>query len=309
MILSKIKLMFEYFSPSKNFDLIDGSSEIKHEWENMNSVKKSFELHGHRGARGLAPENTLPSFEQAIEIGVDAIELDVVITKDEKVLVSHEAWMNPEICLDKNKREIQLSDLDKYRIFQMNFEETQDFDCGLKSNERFPEQFNEECTKPLLSSVLQMSRALSKNHGKKLKYSIEIKSFPEGDEIFHPKPSRFSRLVVEVIRKYVNEDSVYIQSFDKRILQHFKSYYPAYKLGYLIEHNNLDQALDELGFQPHFYGIKHSFIDAKTIKQAHKNDCKVFAWTVNEENDLERLVNLNIDTIVTDYPNKALRYK
>ncbi len=98
MILSKLKHMFRYFSTSKNYDLIDVESvKVNSEKSKKFPPKKQFELHGHRGARGLAPENTLPSFEQAIEIGVDALEMDVLVTKDNKVLVSHEAWMKPRM--------------------------------------------------------------------------------------------------------------------------------------------------------------------------------------------------------------------
>lgn len=311
MIFSKLKHMFQYFSTSRNYDLVHAEKLIsQHEPQKMNMKKSvNFELHGHRGARGLAPENTLASFEQAIEIGVDAIEMDVVITKDEKVLVSHEAWMNPEICLAPNGTEIELSELDKHRIYQMTFEETQAYECGMKSPIKFPHQMNEESTKPLLSSVLQMGVALSKNHGKQLKFNIELKSFPEGDGIFHPKPAKFCRLVIEVIRKYVDENKVYIQSFDARILKHFNTYYPGIKLGYLIENHDVDKAIEELNFTPYFLGIRHTAIDAVLAKKVKAKECKLFAWTVNTKEEMKTLIDYGIDAIITDYPNIGFELK
>lgn len=311
MNLFKLKPMFQYFSTSKNYDLIHPieSNTICAKKAITKPKNKAFELHGHRGARGLAPENTLSSFEQAIEIGVDAIELDVVVTKDDQVIVSHEAWMNPEICLAPNGKEIQLHELDNHRIYQMTFDETQAYECGMKSPSNFPNQLNEESTKPLLASVLQMGTALSKNHGRNLKFTIEIKSFLEGDEIFHPKPAKFCRLVIEAIRKYTDEDKVYIQSFDHRILKHFNTYYPNIKLGYLIENKEVDKAIANLNFTPHYLGIKHIYIDSELIKIAKNKGFKVFAWTVNEKEEMQMLVNIGVDAIITDYPNIGFHLK
>lgn len=310
MILAKIKDMFQYFSTSKNYDLVYlENMDVNSPVDKVQAKKKHFELHGHRGARGLAPENTLPSFEQAIEIGVDALEMDVVITKDEKVLVSHEAWMSPEICTAPKGNQISLSELDKHRIYKMTFKETQAYDCGLKSPHKFPHQLNEECTKPLLSSVLQMATALAKNHGRKLKFNIEIKSFPQGDDIFHPKPAKFCRLVIETIRKYTTEENVYIQSFDSRILQHYHAYYPNVKLGYLIEDDTTGNTLETLGFSPYFIGLKYTQINKETLKKAKQIDAKIFAWTVNDVHTMQALIQLGVDAIITDFPNMALHLK
>ena len=113
-----------------------------------------FDIQGHRGARGLRPENTIPAFLMALDSGVTTIELDVAITKDKRVVVSHEPWMSAEICLDPNGNDIPKKEEMKYNIYQMTYEQVKQFDCGLKPHERFPEQQKMKIHKPLLSDVI-----------------------------------------------------------------------------------------------------------------------------------------------------------
>jgi glycerophosphoryl diester phosphodiesterase len=117
-----------------------------------------FDLQGHRGARGLMPENTIPAFLEALNYGVTTLELDVVITKDGEVLVSHEPYMSHEMCLKPTGETISAEEAAKYNIYKMTYAETQQFDCGMKPHPRFPEQKKIKATKPLLRNVVAASR-------------------------------------------------------------------------------------------------------------------------------------------------------
>lgn len=272
------------------------------------SKKYDFEILGHRGARGLSPENTLAAFEKAIELGVNALELDVVITKDEKVLVSHEAWMNPKICLYKGNP-IEANSGKKHNIYQMTYTQTQDYDCGSLVHPDFEEQDNETATKPLLKDVLQMGYALSKNHGIPIKFSIEIKSFEEGDDIYHPQPEKFVHLVLKSVKKHAKTKDVIIQSFDLRILNEVKQQSPKMKVALLTENQDLNTLLKKLNFVPEVFSPHFKMVNQEMIQEVKNHEMKLIPWTVNDMEDMQQLLNLGVDGIITDYPDRALKLK
>lgn len=142
----------------------------------------SFDLQGHRGARGLAPENTIPSMLKALEFGVTTLELDVVITKDLKVVLSHEPWMSHEICNNEEGGEMSAEEGKVNMIFQMTYAEIKQFDCGSKQHHRFPEQQNQTAIKPLLKDVVAATETwCNKNQQPLPEFNIETKCTPAGE--------------------------------------------------------------------------------------------------------------------------------
>ena len=109
-----------------------------------------FDLQGHRGARGLRPENSIPAFIIALDSGVTTVELDLAITKDKQIVVSHEPWMSSSICLQPDGSAISEKDQKSFNIYQMDYEEVRQFDCGSKGHDGFPDQVKLPTTKPLL---------------------------------------------------------------------------------------------------------------------------------------------------------------
>ena len=270
--------------------------------------KYNFEVIGHRGARGLAPENTLAAFEKAIEIGVNTLEMDVVLTKNKKVLVSHEAWMSAKICVHKNKA-IEPEQEQKHNIYKMKYAKTQEYDCGSLIHPDFDEQENEKTTKPLLKDVLQMASALSRNHGTSIQYLIEIKSSPDGDFIFHPDPKEFVNVVLNELEAYADLKHVCLQSFDWRILNEIKNKNPEVKVALLTYDISLENALDKLKFIPEIYAPHFKQINKNLVSLAKANGMHIFAWTVNEIEDMHDVLQLGVDGIITDYPNRAIKLK
>jgi glycerophosphoryl diester phosphodiesterase len=134
--------------------------------------EKEIDIQGHRGCRGLLPENSLPAFEKAIDLGVNTLELDIAITKDNKVVVSHEPFMNPVICYNLEGKSIPDSLEKYYNLYKMNYEDIKEFDCGSKFHPRYPKQVKLKTYKPLLSEVFDL--VTSKNSDPK--FNIEIKS-------------------------------------------------------------------------------------------------------------------------------------
>src|SRR5882762_6338048 len=194
-----------------------------------------FDVQGHRGARGLMPENTIPAFLLALDSGVSTLEMDLVITKDKQVIVSHEPWMSAAYCLDPSGREIKEKDEKKYNIFLMDYDQVKQWDSGSKVNSKFPEQKKMKTSKPLLAEVIVAVENHIKNFTKyEVDYNIEIKSEVETDNRFHPRPEPFSDLTYHVIDQYLPWDRVVIQSFDQRVLRYWHKKYPGVKLALLI---------------------------------------------------------------------------
>jgi glycerophosphoryl diester phosphodiesterase len=275
-----------------------------------------FDVQGHRGARGLMPENTIPAFLIALDSGVTTIEMDLAVTKDRKLVVSHEPWMNHLICLDPSGNTIDSAQAMRTNIFQMMYDEVKLWDCGSKGNARFPEQQKFKIAKPLLIDVIAAVEAHIKSYSRyEVDYNIEIKSDPRGDNAYHPTPQEFSDLVVSTLTEYLPMERVVIQSFDFRVLQYIHKHYPKIKLAALVENKkSVDVNLKELGFIPHIYSPDWKLLTMGDIKYLHtkkpdsvKNGQKlrVVPWTVNQEKDMKALKKMGVDGLITDYPNRA----
>jgi glycerophosphoryl diester phosphodiesterase len=269
----------------------------------------TFDLQGHRGARGLAPENTLYAFQKALELGVNTLELDVVVTKDNQIVVSHEPWMNADICSGPDVNSMTKETEKDYNIYQMTYEEVLTYDCGSKYNPAFPNQQLESASKPLLKEVLHMADSISKNHGKKINFNIELKSSSEGDELYHPKPQVFVKLVMDLLQQETNMERVNLQSFDFRILKELHQSHPEVRLAVLVYETDVDSALEELGFVPEIYSPYFPLVNKSMVDTVHSKGMKLIPWTVNEPEQMKSLLKLGVDGLITDYPDRALKFK
>ncbi|MDT8416080.1 MAG: glycerophosphodiester phosphodiesterase [Flavobacteriaceae bacterium] len=276
----------------------------------MNSCQNHpvFDLQGHRGARGLLPENTWPAFEKALSLGVTTLEMDVVITKDHLVVVSHEPWFNPAICLSPDGKKLPDTDTAKVLLYALNYDEIATYDCGSLGNPRFPEQEAMKVHKPLLSDVISKAEAYTKTHGRDaVAYNIEIKSTVEGDGTEHPDVAIFSDLVYEQIKSLPRE-RLTIQSFDFRVLRYFHQKYPDVRLAALVEESGTSrERIAELGFTPAIYSPEHVLLIPEEIAYLHDLNIKVIPWTVNEVADMKQLLDWGVDGLITDYPNRAVQ--
>jgi len=270
-----------------------------------------FDIQGHRGARGLMPENTIPAFLVALDSGVNTIELDLAVTKDGQLVVSHDPWMSASICTDPTGKSFDEKSSMKFNIYKMTYAQVKEWDCGSRGNVNFPEQVKMSITKPLLSDVI----VAVENHIKsftryEVDYSIEIKSLPEGDNKFHPKPEAFSDLVFSLIDQYLPLDRVVIQSFDFRVLKYWHEKYPEVRLAALVENKkSVTDNMDDLGFTPSIYSPYFKLLTKADVTELHRKKIRVIPWTVNEPADMLSLKGMNIDGFITDYPDRAARFK
>ena len=264
---------------------------------------RTIDIQGHRGCRGLLPENTLYAFKKAIELGVHTLELDVAVSKDNVVVVSHEPFMSRTICLDPYGNEIPVRDDKNYNLYQMSFNSIKQFDCGSKDHPRYPKQEKVKTYKPSLDEVIKSSKALNPD----IKFNIEFKAKPKYDGVFTPNPKEFVQLVLDVVN---TNDAFYktnLQSFDLRILEEIKLQSPNMKVAILIDRNeSISEKPKQLSYKPEIISPYYKLLDAKTVKNLQSEGFKVTPWTVNSIKDLKRMLDFQVDGIITDYPNRLI---
>lgn len=275
-----------------------------------NCFAQEFDIEGHRGCRGLMPENSIQAMKKAIDLGVTTLELDVVISADGKVLLSHEPFLSHEICLDSNGKEITEANEKSFNLYQMPYNAIRQCDCGSKIHPRFLSQTKIKTYKPLLAEVIDSVAFYIKSRypGRVIHYNIETKSAIEGDAVFHPKPEAFVDLLLKVIEEKKIAAITYIQSFDVRTLQYLHKIRPQFKTVLLVENKfSVKENLKLLGFTPNVYSPEFILLDEETIQYLHKKKVKVIPWTVNEIADMKKIIDLGVDGLISDYPDRYFK--
>lgn len=267
-----------------------------------------FDLQGHRGARGLAPENTIPAFRTALEIGVTTLEMDVVISKDGVVVVSHEPWMAGEKCRTPDGERIAAGKA-RHRIYERTYEQIAGYDCGSLTLEEFPEQKPTAAPKPRLRDVLQMAETYVKEHDRPpVFYNIETKSRPEWDGTFHPDPSIFAERVLAVVEDEDVAPRTTIQSFDPRTLEAVHRQNTVVRTALLVGWSGSDGLEDDLAtlsFVPDIYSPNARLVDEALVEAVHDRGLQLIPWTVNEPDAMKQLIRLGVDGLITDYPDRG----
>ncbi len=270
---------------------------------------KKIEIHGHRGCRGYFPENTLSSFIHAVNLNLDAIELDVVISKDLQVVVSHEPFMHRKKCLWPNLIPISKEQEQLLYLFQLNYEEIKKFDCGLLAHANYPLVKLGPAYKPLLTAVITaVEKECREKKRTPIKYNIELKSEPHLIGYAQPGYEQYINLVLDTVKKFNIENRLIIQSFDKEILRTIRKLDTKIVLSLLIE-DSVDplQHIEQLGFIPDILASDYIYLNAENIKRLQKQNVKVFAFTVNQISAIENQINMGVDAIISDYPDIIAR--
>jgi len=250
-------------------------------------------VHGHRGARAIYPENTLPAFEYAIHQGADVLEMDLAVTKDNVLVISHDPHLNPEICTGPHPgiaiRELTLAELKQY-------------DCGALKNPHFPKQQPVPGTHiPTLDEVLNLSRLGT------FQFNIETKSFPDRPELT-PPPQEFARLMLDRIRKHKVESRVIMQSFDFRTLHAMKKLAPEIRLAALYEGSprpfvDIAKEAGATIISPYY-----ELVTPEQVKASHAAGLQVVPWTANTPQIWQMLIDAGVDAIISDDPAALIEY-
>lgn len=267
----------------------------------------NFYSQGHRGARGLFPENTIGSMIKAVDLGMNTVELDVRITRDKRVVVTHDPKINPDISSWPGRKPVTRKEAEELVIYQMDYKAVHSFDVGIRGNPKFPEQIKQPAQIPLLEDLISTVESYCQEKDReKIIYNVEIKAERGKDGVWQPKPQEFTDLVMEVLANAKIDNRFYISSFYPRILRAVHTSHPEAVVGFLTEDDSVTLALiiQALGFTPQIYSPHFSMITKDLVTKAHKVNIKVVGWTVNDNSAIEQLLDLGIDGIITDYPDR-----
>jgi len=289
------------------------------------SKPNHIKIYGHRGARGDLPENTLESFKYLFDNAINAYETDILISKDLVPVITHDFRLDPSLTKDKEGNWIKDENI---KIFDLTYDEISNFDVGslnklTRYGRRFVNQRSLENQKiPKLSELLELS---SKNVLQNLLINLEIKSTPD-EKNLTPDPKDLVQIVLNEINNSNLKEKIIISSFDWRILREVKKQSPEIPRAYLtfqqekgmkikktiyskspwIDHipltivYDLPKIIKELGgsaWHPYYKDI-----NKKAVKDAHDYNLPVNVWTVNDEDDMLKMIEYGVDCIMTDYP-------
>lgn len=263
------------------------------------------EVQGHRGARAVRPENTLPAFDYALRVGVDVLELDLSVSKDDQLIVVHDQHVNPEICLGPGGARL---DGAGPAIRSLTLAELRSYDCGSLIHPRFPRQKPAPKTvMPSLEEVFELVRTSKHPAAKRVRFNIETKSVPATPEL-SPSPEHFARLVVDAIEKSGFGPRCNLQSFDHRTLLAAKKLSPKLKLAALTSDNWIDYVAVGKSIGAEIISPDKAWVTKDAVEHLHKAGLRVVPWTANDEVEWKRLIDLGVDGIITDDPEALIRY-
>lgn len=244
---------------------------------------------GHRGWRGLYPENSLIGFEKLSLAGIDAVELDIVITKDKEILVSHEPWFDLQYCKAKSPS----------NIYQSTLSAIQKIDCGSKIDTRFPNQLKVASVKPKFSSLIELWNSL----GVKPFLALEVKSESKLYGSCQPFALEFAEILLSFEKQYLSDFEYFIQSFDPFFLKTYHSINPKKETGLLLENRvDLYHSLDFLQYKPTFINPEHVLLTDNLMYTLQSENLKTHTWTVNTWEDYLRIKDYPLEGIISDYP-------
>ena len=300
-ILFTLILLFN-FSCEQN---VEQTKTINSSMEKKYADKDGFDWQGHRGARGLLPENTIPSFIKALEYDVKTLELDIVVSKDKQIIVSHEPWFNHAICNKPDGTPVKEAEEKDLKIYELTYEEIKAYDCGSRGNERFPDQKPMKVFKPsFMEMVANVDLYCEQNNIPKPDFNVEIKSQPDYYDKMTPAPKEYVALMLNEIDLLGIKNRVNLQSFDFNILREIRARDKEISIAVLVDNlKGVAANIEELGFTPPLYSPYYMLLNEDVIKEVHDKGMQLVPWTVNDPEVMKRLKDLGVDGIITDYPN------
>ena len=269
------------------------------------------DLQGHRGARGLAPENTLPAFDKAIQFKMTTLELDTVLTRDNRLIITHDRRINAKICRPVGGRKARNKTVRELTVAQLK-----QFDCGTLKNARFPKQQPVPGTRlSTLDELFAHVRSLESKNPRlaNLKYNIESK-FEYNTETSPQELTATARAMIRAIKSAGLQKRVTVQSFKLEYLSVIRKLAPEIRISALFVPRNWrakrqpdadgDAILEKtkkLGAEivsPHY-----SFVSPRFVHRAHRMGIAVIPWTVNDADTIRRMLETGVDGVISDYPD------
>ncbi|MFV0553221.1 MAG: glycerophosphodiester phosphodiesterase family protein [Mangrovibacterium sp.] len=270
----------------------------------------SLDVQGHRGCAGLMPENTIASMIEAVKLGVNTLELDLQITKDGEVIVAHDAHINPKFTLDAKGKEISSEAAEKLIFKNMKYAQIKKYNTGSKAYPRFPEQAKMATGIPTVSALIDSVEAFVADNGlDPIYYNIEIKSSEakEAKGLTIDYKEFADKSMAVLLSKNLGE-RLLVQSFDVRCLNYIHAQYPDVAQAYLVENEkSFADNMAKLDFVPSAFSPYFPMVNAELVATCQAKNMKLVPWTVDKPEDIQRMLDLGVDGIISNYPNRVLR--
>ena len=267
------------------------------------------DIQAHRGGIGLMPENTIPAMINAIKLGVNTLEMDLNISKDRKVVVSHDPYMNYKFVTKPDGTFISQEETKEYKLYNMTYDSIRKFDTGMKPHPDFKGQKKLRTYKPLISELIDSVENFVKKKGySPMRYNIEIKSSVTNDNLFSPVYNEFADLAIEVLLSKNLGDRLVVQCFDVRTLNYLHNKYSGVRLSYLVDKNagKFEDFMSQINFTPEYLSPHYSLVDEELVSKCRALGIKIVPWTVDKPEDIQRILGLKVDAIISNYPDRVI---
>ena len=271
------------------------------------------EVEAHRGGMGLYPEETLAAMLNAVKLGVNTLEMDLCVTQDKKVVLSHDRYFHPRYSSHPDGTPVVAGEPRTY-LYEMPYSEVVKWDVGNRFNPAWPEKHCMPAVKPIAADVIAAVEAWTKENGHyPMNYDIEIKSDVDTgggvEGVNWPEYHEFADLCMEALDSLDLGDRLMIQCFDERVLNYIHDKYPGHTLAYLVEEDetDFDQYMSLLDFTPEWLSAPHANVDEALVAKARARGMKVNTWTVDDPDEMRRLIGVGVDAIISNYPDRLLQ--
>lgn len=270
---------------------------------NVATAASAIDVQGHRGARSVLPENTLAGFDYALAIGVDTLELDLGVSRDNVVVVIHDQFINADICQYKDGRAIT----EDLLVRSLDLKQIKEFDCGTKPNLRFMAQSPRPGSEiPTLAEVFELVAESKHPKAASVRFNIETKSNPALPNA-QPAPTEFARLVIEQIDRFDLRSRAIIQSFDPRTLLAAHAQAADIPRAILLRNKPADWLAVASKYKSQIVSPYFEEINKDDVKRMRAAGIQVIPWTANAEPEWRSLIEMGVDGIITDDPLPLLK--
>ncbi len=284
-------------------------SRFGKEWKYDVDMSGYVDVQAHRGGAGLWPENTLTSMTNAVLMGVNTLELDLQVSKDGQIVVSHDAYFHPRYATRPDGTEVKADDPKEY-LYTMPYDSIAKYDVGKRASVVWPGKEQSPAVKPLASELIDSVETLVSDHKlSPMRYNIEIKCKKGKDEGANwPEYHDFVDKCMELLLSKDLGDRLVVQCFDGRALNYMHEKYPQVKLSYLISKKDTDwdTYMGKLEFTPDWLSPEYTTVDKNMVDKCHKTGIKLVPWTVDDKSEIKRMIDLKVDAIISNYPDRVL---
>ena len=253
------------------------------------------------------PENTVSAMKNAIDLGIKTLEFDLQLSGDGHVVVSHDNYFHPRYSTRPDGSLIMPEDPKEY-LYTMPYDSILKYDVGLRFVDRWPSQVKVAEVKPLATNLIDFTEEYAAKKGFKPGYNIEIKSMAgEGEGTLWPDYVEFCDKCVDLLLSKNLGNRLIVQTFDTRALEYIHENWPNVILSYLTEdETDIETILGQISFKPEWWSPNHEVVTPENVAYCHARGIKVVPWTVDDPDEIRRMVSCDVDAIISNYPDRLL---